>query len=580
MDSAAPTPLLRDGPARFDLLASAIAGRPVEVAAAGAGGLAWTDGVTVFIDVQTSAADQLASVAVQSALLGAGSLDHTEISRTLARRPGLSRRYLTIEGHRALTAQESLLPTSVGGLIDRAIAGRSNSPLDSLAVAASRELVEEPPVVFGAIRARQRRVPPAKDRDDIRRQHVPRRRDEPPENELDAEGEEAEGTLDLFSSPIGGGAGLGRWLKKLFSEGRSTEAGPPGADSATHWSRRSDRVAPGVTLSTSPAPLPEHLSSEFHRGVTYPEWDLRRRRYRPDWCTVTEVEPGPTELVPFVPARAPAFRRPLARLGMGLEHRRRQLHGDDIDIDAVVDSEVRIKAGSAPDEEVYIDTLRRRRDLSVLLLLDVSGSAGEPSVTGRPVHEHQKETAAALTLVLDELGDRVALYGFRSLGRSAVRVVPVKRFGEHLDELTMMRLGGLAPGAYTRLGAAVRHGTAILERDAGTPRRLLVVLSDGFAYDHGYEPAYGEADSRRALAEARRLGIGTLCLSVGAGTDARALRRVFGVAAHASVPRMDDLARMVGPLFRSALRSAELQRRRSQRRGRTRERLEVERKRG
>ena len=137
MDSAAPTSLLRDGPERFDLLASAIAGRPVEVAAAEAGGLAWTDGVTVFVDVQTSAADQLASVAVQSALLGAGSLDHTEISRTLARRPGLSRRYLTIEGHRALTAQESLLPTSVGGFIDRAIAGRSNSPVDSLAIAAS-----------------------------------------------------------------------------------------------------------------------------------------------------------------------------------------------------------------------------------------------------------------------------------------------------------------------------------------------------------------------------------------------------------------------------------------------------------
>ena len=109
---------------------------------------------------------------------------------------------------------------------------------------------------------------------------------------------------------------------------------------------------------------------------------------------------------------------------------------------------------------------------------------------------------------------------------------------------------------------------------------MLVVISDGFAYDHGYERAYGEADSRRALAEARRSGIGTLCLTVGAGTDARALQRVFGVAAYASLSRTDDLPRVVGPLFRSALRSAELTRKRSQRRSRTIERLEIERQAG
>ena len=63
---------------------------------------------------------------------------------------------------------------------------------------------------------------------------------------------------------------------------------------------------------------------------------------------------------------------------------------------------------------------------------------------------------------------------------------------------------------------------------AGHLGRLLVVLSDGLAYDHGYEPAYGAADARRALGEARRQGVGCLCLSVGASTDDEALGRVFG----------------------------------------------------
>jgi nitric oxide reductase activation protein len=88
----------------------------------------------------------------------------------------------------------------------------------------------------------------------------------------------------------------------------------------------------------------------------------------------------------------------------------------------------------------------------------------------------------------------------------------------------------------------------------------LVVLCDGLAYDHGYERAYGAADARRALTEARRGGIGCVCLTIGAGTDVQSLRRVFGNTAHATIARPDQLAGVIGPLFRSALRSAEVRR--------------------
>jgi nitric oxide reductase NorD protein len=125
----------------------------------------------------------------------------------------------------------------------------------------------------------------------------------------------------------------------------------------------------------------------------------------------------------------------------------------------------------------------------------------------------------------------------------------------------MRRLRAITPGAYSRLGAAIRHGAAVLEREGGTSRRLLLVLSDGLAYDHGYERAYGAADSRRALAEARHRGTGCLCLTIGAGTNDDDLRRVFGSAAHATVLRLEQLNQMIGPLFRAALQSAEVRRR-------------------
>jgi nitric oxide reductase activation protein len=370
----------------------------------------------------------------------------------------------------------------------------------------------------------------------------------------------------MFTSPVGGGGFIGKWLKKMLSSARKTGrgGGPPGADTPTHRMNSGNRGVHAVS-SLAYVSSDDHGDVEGHQilapdGVTYPEWDVIRRRYRDAWCTVREVEPKIKASATSAIDDAIGMRRPLSRLGMGLHRRHRQPQGDDIDIDAAVEARVEVRAGSVPDEAVYLDSLRRRRDLSVLLLLDVSGSAGEPGTMGRTVHEQQRAAVANLMVALHDLGDRVALYAYYSQGRRAVSMVPVKRFDDHLDSRAMKRLNSLEPGAYSRLGAAIRHGSAVLEARGGTSRRLLVVLSDGLAYDHGYERAYGAADARRALTEARRRGTGCVCLTIGAGTDVQSLRRVFGSTAHATIARPDQLAGLIGPLFRSALRSAEVRR--------------------
>lgn len=550
-----------DGPQRLALLASALAGRTVAVAAGAPGDPAWTDGITVFIDAEASAARQIESVTVQASLMASGSLA-PEVMRRLLRRPALARRYLTIEGQRALSANDDLLPYPVRRLIDLDIASRANSPADSLKVAAQRDIAD-PPASFGEIRARSLvSTHAAAAHAESQGTHSPRRDAKRVLADLDDEGDDAadgEDVDDPFSSPVGGGGAIGKLLQRLLRRVRQLGGGgPPGADTPTHRSPDGIRGAGAVTSTSVGASEVDEVDDSD--GRKYPEWDVQRGRYRHEWCTVHESDPPRKQGHSFERPDVHALRRPLTRLGIGLDRCHRQTQGDDIDVDAAVEARVEMLAGSPPSEAVYLDNLRRRRDLAVLVLLDISGSSSEAGTFGQTVHEQQRAAAAALTVALHDLGDRVALYAYQSQGRSAVHMLPVKRFDENLDAVVMQRLGSLTPGAYSRLGAAIRHGTAVISEKAGTSRRLLVVLSDGLAYDHGYERAYGAADARRALGEARRQGIGCLCLTIGAGTDTGELGRVFGTAAHASIPKPRQLADVIGPLFRAALRTADLRR--------------------
>lgn len=547
------------------MLASALAGRAVAVAGLRPGEPSWTDGQTIHIDAGASPRRQLEAVAVQASMIAAGSLD-PDVMRRLLRRPRLAKRYLAVEGHRALVANADLLPGVLASLGDPDTAGRSDSPAASLRIANGRVAIADAAPEFGIVRAAKVLAGcarAAEQRDAEQPGHVPRSKDTDELEELDDDEADGSDDPDVFTSPVGGGGFIGKWLKKMLSSARKigSVGGPPGADSPTHRTNSAKRGPHAVTSLAATSSEGGVDRPEPTDGVTYPEWDAGRGMYRPAWCTVREIDAEIKPSATHAIEAAIGVRRPLSRLGMGLHRRHRQAQGDDIDIDAAVEARVEVLAGSVPGEAVYLDSLRRRRDLSVLLLLDVSGSAAEPGTVGHTVHEQQRAAVANLAVALHDLGDRVALYAYYSQGRRAVNMVPVKRFDDHLDARVMRRLNSLEPGAYSRLGAAIRHGSAVLEARGGTSRRLLVVLSDGLAYDQGYERAYGAADARRALAEARRRGTGCVCLTISAGTDVQSLRRVFGSAAHATIARPDQLAGVIGPLFSSALRSAEVRRR-------------------
>ncbi len=375
------------------MLASALAGRPVAVAPLDPGDPSWTDGQTVFVDPSARPRENLESVAVHASLIAADSLA-PEVVGALVRHPRLAKRYLTVEGHRALAANGDVLPGVLNSMADRETASRTDSPESSLSIASGRDALDDPPIAFGVIRAKKIIAAGSRAAEQVDHEtaaHVPRRESREALEELDDGEVDDTDDPDLFSSPVGGGGFIGKWMKKMLSSARKSGGsggGPPGADLPTHRTNSANRGAFAVS-STATASV-EDVADIKAKGFKYPEWDANRKSYRPDWCTVREVEPRIKASAPQAIDGAIGLRRPLARLGMGLHRRHRQSQGDDIDIDAAVEARVEVRAGSVPDEAVYLDSLRRRRDLSVLLLLDVSGSTAEPGTVGRTVHQQQR----------------------------------------------------------------------------------------------------------------------------------------------------------------------------------------------
>jgi nitric oxide reductase NorD protein len=548
-------------PDRFRLLATFTAGRSVDVAQAPAGHAAYTNGQAIFVSAGASVAEQRREMLVQSALLGAGSLD-SRLVKVLRARPSVARRYLALEGRRVLAALSEHL--SLAAELRSGEQPSTATPDESLEVARSRAEIPDPPPWFGVIKPSQLLASPAaagaKATD--KELHLEFDPIDLPEADDDAEDDEEQPKeskiLKLFDNPLFKNQALSDYMRKLLGNTRSPGTDAPGGELQIRSMRRAHEAG----ANARPLPTRIHFTDAEKPGAAvgvggalYPEWDVFNNRYREDWCRVLDF---PLTVAADVSAAGvphdDVLRRRLSRVGLGPKVLRARADGDDLDIEALIDLLVDLRSGYSPPEHVYLERRKLARNLGVLILIDASGSATDTDPDGLAVHDHQRRAAATLAVTLEELGDRVAVYAFRSQGRNAVHLPVIKPFGQRFTAVGRARLNQLQPSSYTRLGAAIRGAGEILKTEAGTPNRLLLVLSDGYPYDDGYEGKYAEADAHKALEELRMDSVACLCLSIGAATAADSLERVFGSASYASAATLADLSPRMDELFLSSLR--------------------------
>lgn len=542
---------------RFRFLATFIAGRPVDLAAAPQGQPAHTNGTVIFVTGNGPAEQNRCEVMLHSALIGAGSLQEPLI-RPLRARPTLARRYLAIEGRRVLAELARRMPLAAA--LQPENPHGSASAAESLEIARSRTRVSDPPIWFGilkpsALLSTAESGARASD-DDLRFTLDPAVG--PMTDDDDDEGPSEESKiLKMFDNPLFNSKTVGDFLRKLLGT-----AGSSGNSAGGDPQAEAGRRVRAAGSHARPLPTKIHFTDDERPGAAvgvggalHPEWDVFGRRYRPDWCRVIDYPlTTPADVAAAAVTPDDVLRRRLSRIGLGPRVLRRRPDGDELDIEALVDLSVDLRSGFSPPEHIFSEHRKVARNLGVLILLDASGSVTDADPDGLAVHEHQRRAAATLAATLEELGDRVAVYAFRSRGRHAVHLPAVKKFDQRFGAVCRARLNQLQPSNYTRLGAAIRGAAEILEQEAGTPNKLLLVLSDGHPYDDGYEGRYAEADAHKALEELRADGIACLCLSIGSSADADALDRVFGSVGHAGAASLAELSPRMDELFMASLR--------------------------
>ena len=278
----------------------------------------------------------------------------------------------------------------------------------------------------------------------------------------------------------------------------------------------------------------------------YPEWDWRLGAYRDPGATVLLL-PAPGGAQKWVDDTLDARRGMLHEIRRRFEllrarpvRLRKQLDGEDIDLQAYLESYADFRAGLPMAQCLYQTERRSRRDMAVMLLVDVSGSTDGWIAADRRIIDVEREALLLVCIALDGMAEPYSVLAFSGEGPQAVVVRSVKRFDEHYDNTVAQRIAGLEPEHYTRAGAAMRHASTLLMKQPAE-HRLLLLLSDGKPNDiDEYEGRYGVEDLRQAVLEAKLQGISPFCLTIDRQA-ANYLPAVFGANHYALLPRPELL---------------------------------------
>ncbi len=252
--------------------------------------------------------------------------------------------------------------------------------------------------------------------------------------------------------------------------------------------------------------------------IKYDEWDYTKRAYKPDFCKVYPKTLLKTDVNYYKKtlndnrSTLAGLRKMLTTVNNKFQQQRRQTQGEEFDIDAITDLFVDVHSGHTPSEKIYLSKRKKEKDLSILLLLDVSLSS-DGYAAGNRVIDVEKQVSILFGEILEEFNIDFSIDCFYSKTRNHSSYITIKDFDEDWNK-ARFKVGAVEPSGYTRIGAALRHSGAMLDK-RDTKNKWVVLISDGKPNDYDkYEGKYGVNDVKQALRELNERNINSYALAI------------------------------------------------------------------
>ena len=286
--------------------------------------------------------------------------------------------------------------------------------------------------------------------------------------------------------------------------------------------------------------------------IKYNEWDHSQNAYRDSFCKVypiSQVKTNPGYYSKTVTDKASVLnglRKMLSYVNNKMQQHRRQSQGNEFDIDATTDMITDVLSKKTPSENIYLSNRKKDKDISILLLLDISLSS-DSYAAGNKIIDVEKQVSILFGEILNEFNIDFSINCFYSKTRNYSTYLTLKDFDEDWQK-AKNKIGAVEPQGYTRIGAALRHSGALLEKRT-SKNKWIIFLSDGKPNDYDkYEGKYGIHDVKQALKELKQKQINTYALAIEAQAKYY-LPLMFGQNHYQIVTHPEDLLKSLVKLY-------------------------------
>jgi len=317
-----------------------------------------------------------------------------------------------------------------------------------------------------------------------------------------------------------------------------------------------------ITIGQKQANLSSRIKMDLEllpdKTITYPlgkghfidEWDYQKNDYL---IKYTRILPQitrnviPIELPQRLKKTVKKIQSELDLLQLDRIKNDRLPYGDELNMDSWIEY-MSHQNKSMHHQNFYTTYEKKTRDMATLLLADISLSTEGGITQELRIIDVIKDSLMVFGEALEKLEDKFAIYTFSSLQNKKVYFNIIKNFKDRYDTLIRGRINSIKPQYYTRMGAAIREATKILDKQQST-NKLLLIISDGKPNDEDrYDGRYGIEDTKKALEEVKKKGITPFCITI--DLDAKEyLSYLFGRNGYAIVRNGEKLPKVLTEVY-------------------------------